>query len=122
MEDTAKSNEWPRWHFGPNGKEGVFDCADDVPQGWVTHPSLVKEAKPAPTPAAAKPPVTPPAAPVVPAAGAPAASKAGRPKTPLGLARDAYKAAFGKGATPKMTIDDINAAIAAKPADKALDL
>jgi hypothetical protein len=116
-----KSKEWPRWHFGPGGKEGVFDCADDVPQGWVTHPSLVKEAKPAP--AAAKPPVTPPAAPAVPAAGAPAAPAkgAGRPKSPLGEARAAYKAALGKNPSPKMTLDEINAAVAANQAP-AIDL
>jgi hypothetical protein len=104
-----KHQEWPKWFFGPNDRSGVFDSADDVPTGWVDHPSKVKEAK---APAAAKPATKP--------TPADAGTKAGRPKAPITVAREAYKAAFGKGATPKMTLDEINAKLAEHTA--ALDL
>lgn len=32
---------WPAMRYGPGGKQGVFESAGDVPQGWVAHPSLV---------------------------------------------------------------------------------
>jgi len=33
--------EFPRWYYGPDGASGIFDSAEDVPEGWVTHPSLL---------------------------------------------------------------------------------
>lgn len=25
---------WPAWRYGPNGESKVFQCAEDVPEGW----------------------------------------------------------------------------------------
>lgn len=36
---------FPAWFYGPDGASGVFDCADNVPQGWADHPSKVKADK-----------------------------------------------------------------------------
>lgn len=32
-------DEYPRWFYGPNNEAKVCDAADDVPEGWVDHPS-----------------------------------------------------------------------------------
>lgn len=40
--DTTK---WPAWFYGPSGQAQVFESKDDVPKGWVDHPSRVKEEK-----------------------------------------------------------------------------
>lgn len=37
---------WPSWRFGPGGKKAVFESEDDVPAGWVDHPSKVGKAEP----------------------------------------------------------------------------
>lgn len=37
---------WPAWYFGPNNQSGVFDRAEDVPEGWVDHPSKLQPAEP----------------------------------------------------------------------------
>jgi hypothetical protein len=37
--DPKADKEFPRWYFGPGGREAEFASADDVPEGWVTHPS-----------------------------------------------------------------------------------
>lgn len=31
---------WPSCKYGPDGQAAVFACAEDVPAGWVDHPSL----------------------------------------------------------------------------------
>lgn len=32
-------DEFPRWYYGPNSAADVFQSADEVPEGWVDHPS-----------------------------------------------------------------------------------
>lgn len=39
---------FPSWRFGPNGQSAVFESEDDVPTGWVDHPSKLKDEKPEP--------------------------------------------------------------------------
>lgn len=34
---------WPAWRYGPNGQSAVFESEDDVPKGWVDHPTKVKD-------------------------------------------------------------------------------
>lgn len=41
---------WPSWRYGPNGEARVFQSAEDVPEGWVDHPSLVRIPPAAPVP------------------------------------------------------------------------
>jgi hypothetical protein len=36
---------FPSYRYGPGGKAEVFQSADDVPPGWVDHPSKLKDAK-----------------------------------------------------------------------------
>lgn len=101
---TELSKTWPAWFYGPGEKAEIFERAEDVPAGWQDHPSKVTAAKPAPTPAPAasgseaKPPKT---------------GKAPKVPTPLGEARKAYKLKFGKNPGPKLTLDEINAKLAA---------
>ncbi len=47
---------WPSWRYGPNGKSGVFNHAEEVPDGWVDNPANVGKA-------AATPKATPPVGP-----------------------------------------------------------
>ncbi len=47
-----EKKSWPSWRYGPNGQADVFSSPEEVPNGWVDHPSLVAEAK-APKPPAA---------------------------------------------------------------------
>ena len=45
-EETASedaSNAWPKWFFGPAGASDIFESAEDVPEGWVDHPSKVPD-------------------------------------------------------------------------------
>lgn len=51
--------KFPTWAYGPNGKSGIFERAEDIPAGWTDHPSKVKAAAPA---------ATKPTAPAAPAA------------------------------------------------------
>jgi hypothetical protein len=37
-------NQFPQWAYGPGGASGVFNSADEIPAGWVDHPSKVKDA------------------------------------------------------------------------------
>lgn len=30
---------WPAWYFGPDGESKIFTSIDDVPEGWLDHPS-----------------------------------------------------------------------------------
>lgn len=32
---------WPSCRYGPHGACAVFECEDDVPEGWHDHPSKV---------------------------------------------------------------------------------
>jgi hypothetical protein len=49
---------WPAWRFGPGGQSQIFDYEDQVPSGWVDHPSKVNEEAPAASPPTdATPPV-----------------------------------------------------------------
>lgn len=43
VSETAATNEWPRWFFGPAGASKIFESAEDVPEGWVDHPSKVPD-------------------------------------------------------------------------------
>lgn len=55
------NKSWPAWYYGPNNQAGIFGSSEEVPPGWVDHPSLVVPKKavapayttpaPAPTPA-----------------------------------------------------------------------
>lgn len=46
----APSDSWPAWFYGPEGQEGVFHKAEDVPEGWVDHPAKVGAEPEAPKP------------------------------------------------------------------------
>jgi hypothetical protein len=37
-------NQFPQWAYGPDGQSDVFNSADEIPAGWVNHPSKVKGA------------------------------------------------------------------------------
>lgn len=37
-------NQFPQWAYGPGGAADVFNSADEIPAGWVDHPSKVKGA------------------------------------------------------------------------------
>ncbi len=37
---------WPSWRFGPGGESAIFDCVEDVPEGWADHPDKVTSADP----------------------------------------------------------------------------
>lgn len=32
---------WPAVRYGPNGQADIFQSADEVPEGWVDHPSKI---------------------------------------------------------------------------------
>lgn len=32
-------DEFPSWYYGPNGEAEIFQSADEVPEGWLDHPS-----------------------------------------------------------------------------------
>lgn len=50
MEDYVYQ-AWPAWFYGPDGAAEIFECAEDVPAGWVDHPSKVADApQPEPEP------------------------------------------------------------------------
>lgn len=111
MEDN--NDKWPSWRYGPNGASGVFASEADVPAGWQDHPSKVKGSTSAKTTgtggttAAATPPAVDASK-----------GKAGRPPSPLGAARKAYKERFGNAPSPRMALNEINAKLAEAPAEK----
>lgn len=37
--------DFPAWMYGPNDAAEIFESADDIPAGWVDHPSKVKASK-----------------------------------------------------------------------------
>lgn len=37
-------NQFPQWAYGPGGASDVFNSAEEIPAGWVDHPSKVKGA------------------------------------------------------------------------------
>jgi len=39
-------DKYPSFRYGPGGKAEVFQSAEEVPPGWVDHPSKLKDAKP----------------------------------------------------------------------------
>jgi hypothetical protein len=41
-----KKQEFPAWMYGPDGQGQIFQNAEEVPNGFVDHPSLVKGAQP----------------------------------------------------------------------------
>ena len=49
-----EAETFPSCRYGPNGEAQVFECADDVPEGWADHPSgpfkKAKEDAPKPDP------------------------------------------------------------------------
>lgn len=45
-EPAEIDNSWPAWYHGPNGQSEIFDRAEDVPEGWVDHPSKVPPPEP----------------------------------------------------------------------------
>lgn len=38
-------SSWPAWFYGPNNQSDTFGSAEEVPAGWVDHPSLVAAEK-----------------------------------------------------------------------------
>jgi hypothetical protein len=34
--------EYPKWAYGPEGQSGVFNSEDEIPAGYVDHPSKLK--------------------------------------------------------------------------------
>lgn len=72
---AKKKVYWPSWRYGPGGQSAIFQKAEDVPEGWVSHPSEVEETDAKPTPPKSNrrkkkdepaPPLTaPPSSPVV---------------------------------------------------------
>lgn len=34
--------EGPTWLYGPNGVSAIFEAGDEIPEGWVDHPSKVE--------------------------------------------------------------------------------
>lgn len=38
-------SSWPAWYYGPNNQAEIFQNADEVPPGWVDHPSKAKGGK-----------------------------------------------------------------------------
>lgn len=46
MPDT----EFPKWFYGPKGAAEVFESAEEVPEGWVEHPSKLDGAPQDPAP------------------------------------------------------------------------
>lgn len=49
--DGTTPSEWPAWYDGPNGEEAVYECAEDVPEGWTDRRTEIESAP--------KPPVVP---------------------------------------------------------------
>jgi hypothetical protein len=47
MSDFPK---WPSWRFGPNGEAEIFECEEQVPEGWLDSPAKFDEQETAPTP------------------------------------------------------------------------
>ena len=37
--EAAIDTNWPAWRYGPGGVGEIFNSADEVPEGWVDHPS-----------------------------------------------------------------------------------
>lgn len=35
------SDMWPSWRYGPNAAADIFQCAEDVPEGWADSPDRV---------------------------------------------------------------------------------
>jgi hypothetical protein len=44
-EPLHTSRDWPSWRYGPGEQAAIFNSPEEVPDGWETHPSLVKEPK-----------------------------------------------------------------------------
>jgi hypothetical protein len=38
-------SSWPAWFYGPNNQSDTFSSPEEVPAGWVDHPSLVPPEK-----------------------------------------------------------------------------
>ena len=55
-------DKFPTWAYGPGGQADIFHREEDIPAGWVDHPSKVedKAAKPAKAPEPAKQPAKAP--------------------------------------------------------------
>lgn len=32
------TSQFPAWFYGPDGQARIFDCAEDIPAGWVDAP------------------------------------------------------------------------------------
>lgn len=47
--------EYPKWAYGPGGKSGIFNSAEEIPAGYVDHPSKLDDFV---EPAAVETPVT----------------------------------------------------------------
>lgn len=37
--------KFPGWRFGPDGQKGIFESAEDVPEGWTDNPNDFPAAK-----------------------------------------------------------------------------
>lgn len=38
---TSQLQLWPAWWYGPDDAAEIFNSEEEVPQGWVDHPSKV---------------------------------------------------------------------------------
>lgn len=36
---------WPSWRYGPEGQSQIFDHEEQVPEGWVDHPSKLAKSE-----------------------------------------------------------------------------
>lgn len=44
---------WPSWRYGPAGQSAIFQCEEDIPEGWTRKPDEAPEIyvpRPAPIP------------------------------------------------------------------------
>lgn len=54
--DYEGKQSWPAWFYGPKGQSQQFSNEEEVPEGWVDHPSKLNKPKgkepqqPAPSP------------------------------------------------------------------------
>jgi hypothetical protein len=39
----APDHEFPKWAYGPNGASGIFNSEDEIPAGYVDHPSKLDD-------------------------------------------------------------------------------
>lgn len=89
--------EFPQWAYGPGGASAVFNSAEEIPAGWVDHPSKVKGAADT-SDSGVKTPITSANGPVSEAKVAKSTTAASQ--TALDPAKAATTGVAGMGSTP----------------------